>query len=375
MQRHLHIVTHDVPWPADYGGVIDLFYKIKELHSNGIQIHLHCFTNKKRQAQDELKKYCATIDYYPRKKNIFSFSFSIPFIVKSRRNKELLNNLLKDNYPILLEGIHCTYFLFKGKLKNRQIQIRLHNVEYEYYKYLAKHEKNIFKKIYFNYESWLLKKYEAGITINNSFLAVSKADELIYKNDFNAKQINYLPVFLPWKKSNNKEGSGNFCLYHGNLSVNENEKAVKWLLQNVFNDLKKPFVIAGKNPSKKLIKLVQLHQHICLVANPSNEEMLDLIEKAQINILPSFNNTGIKLKLLFAVFNGRHCIANATGVAGSGLETLCAIADDAATYKKLILQLYDAPFTNEDCKARQGILQNLYNNEKSAQEIIKIYWP
>ena len=50
--------------------------------------------------------------------------------------------------------------------------------------------------------------------------------------------------------------------------------------------------------------------HTCLVANPSEMEMQDMIAKAQINILPSFNNTGIQIKLLNALFNGRHCLVN-----------------------------------------------------------------
>lgn len=375
MQRHLHIVTHDVPWPADYGGVIDLFYKTKALHANGILIHLHCYTDKNRQAQVELDKFCATVNYYPRKKNIFSFSLTIPFIVNSRRNKSLLNNLLKDDYPILLEGVHCTYFLLNEKLKNRQVQIRLHNVEYEYYKYLARHEKSFLKKMYFNYESRLLKKYEKSIATNNNFLAVSKTDEHIYKNDLNARHINYLPVFLPWTITNNSTGCGCFCLYHGNLSINENEEAVVWLLQNVFNDLQIPFVIAGKNPSKRLNNLIKSHPNTCLVANPGNGEMEDLVDKAQINILPSFNNTGIKLKLLFALFNGRHCMVNAAGVAGSSLESICHIAEGANAFKILIQELYNKPFTDEDCKMRKELLLNLYNNQRNAEEIIKIFWP
>ena len=39
-ENHLHIVTLDVPYPADYGGVVDLFYKLQSLHQLGIKIHL-----------------------------------------------------------------------------------------------------------------------------------------------------------------------------------------------------------------------------------------------------------------------------------------------------------------------------------------------
>ena len=47
-----------------------------------------------------------------------------------------------------------------------------------------------------------------------------------------------------------------------------------------------------------------------LVANPTEQELNELIKEAQINILPSFNVTGIKIKLMNALYNGRHCITN-----------------------------------------------------------------
>src|ERR1700712_4894134 len=125
-ERHLHIITHDVPWPADYGGVMDLFYKIKSLHQSGVKIYLHCFVNK-RPPRDELKKYCEQVFYYKRQADIAHFSFRLPFIVNSRKNEDLIRNLKKDNYPVLLEGIHCTYYLHTGKLANRIVLLRLHN--------------------------------------------------------------------------------------------------------------------------------------------------------------------------------------------------------------------------------------------------------
>ena len=71
-----------------------------------------------------------------------------------------------------------------------------------------------------------------------------------------------------------------------------------------------PFVIAGKNPSKRLKALAHKNENICLVANPSLKEMDELIKKAHIHILPSFNKTGIKIKLLHALFIGRFVVTN-----------------------------------------------------------------
>jgi hypothetical protein len=41
--RELHIISFNVPYPPNYGGVMDVFFKIRALHEQGIKIHLHCF--------------------------------------------------------------------------------------------------------------------------------------------------------------------------------------------------------------------------------------------------------------------------------------------------------------------------------------------
>ena len=42
-EMKINIVSFDIPYPPDYGGVIDIYYKIKALNSVGIKIYLHCF--------------------------------------------------------------------------------------------------------------------------------------------------------------------------------------------------------------------------------------------------------------------------------------------------------------------------------------------
>ncbi len=349
--------------------MVDLFYKLRSLHQLGVNLHLHCFTQG-RPPQQELNAYCASVQYYPRKKNIGRFSFRLPFIVNSRVSSELIANLQKDDHPVLLEGIHCTYYLDNGQLHDRKILVRLHNTEYEYYRQLAKQEMNLFKKMYLINESRLLKKYEQGIANKALFLAVSDKDEERYRQQFNAQQVHYLPVFLPYTLSAGKEGKGCFCLYQGNLSVSENEQAAIWLLKNVFSQCDIPFVIAGKAPSKKLLNMVHRQKNTCLVADPSQKEMEDLVAKAQLHILPSFNTTGIKLKLLNALFNGRHCLVNPAAMEGSGLEPYCHIANDAAAFRQQMLQLFQQPFTEQEIQERQGLLQDRFNNEMNAKRLM-----
>jgi glycosyltransferase involved in cell wall biosynthesis len=264
--------------------------------------------------------------------------------------------------------------LYNGQLNNRKIILRLFNTEFEYYKQLASHESNLLKKLYYLNESSLLKKYEKTIAGKATIFALSKQDATVYRQFFNASDIHYLPAFLPYTSTLFNENKGSFCLYHGNLAINENEKAATWLLEHVFNKVEIPFVIAGKNPSKKLERLAHKHLHTCLVANPTEKEMQDIIAKAHVHLLPSFNNTGVKLKLLNALFNGRHCLVNMAGVAGSGLENYCTIAEDAASFQQKTEELYALPFTALETAQRQHLLKTIYNNEVNARKLMTFLW-
>jgi hypothetical protein len=363
----------DVPYPVNYGGVFDLFHKIKALHGAGIQVHLHCFEYG-RGEQPELLNYCAAVNYYTRCQGHKGFSHKLPYIVCSRSSSQLMDNLLKDDYPVLLEGVHCTYLLNDERFVGRKILLRLHNVEYQYYRQLYHCEKSVLKKVYYLHESNLLRQYEKKIADKVPILAVSEKDCELYRQEFRATSIDTLPVFLPYDKVRSKDGTGCFCLYHGNLSVAENEQVVAWLLKKVFDTMEMPLVITGKDPSARLSRLIGQYPHACLIANPSDEEIQDLISKAQINILPSFNCTGVKLKLLNALFNGRHCIVNEAAVQASGLESVCHVANEPEAIRNLVTELFSRPLTVEEIATREKVLYSRYNNEDNLQKLIKWIW-
>ncbi len=368
-EQHLHIVCLDVPYPVDYGGVFDLFYKIKTLSDLGVKIHLHCFEYGRGQ-QPELNKYCVEVTYYSRLTGWSGIKWPVPYMVASRANTLLLKNLLRDDYPILLEGMHCTYFLYKKLLPAQRCFVRLHNVEYQYYRQLAETSQSFLKKIYFNIESKLLKKYEATLSGKAFFWPVTQKDKTVFEKEFHYKNIEYLPLFLPEYTPSWPGEMGGYCLYHGNLGVPENEEAAIWLLQHVFQKIELPFIIAGKNPTARLQHMVGKTLGSMLKPNPDEAEMQELIKNAQINVLPSLNSTGIKLKLINALYNGRHCLVNTAGAEGSGLEKCCAITDDPLNMQLAVKSIFQMPFTNYMYSERVKQLKHVFNNRASANTLL-----
>ncbi len=363
MSKHIHIVCHEVPWPVSHGGLIDIFYKIVWLHKAGFKIKLHCYTTNKKTAA-ELEQYCESVQYYQRIKGVKSLSPTLPYIVKSRNSAVLLQNLLKDDHPIIFEGMHSTAVLLNSALQKRKVFVRLFNVEFKYYNSLAKAETNSLKKLYFKTEALLLKKYEKKIAGMAECWALSTIDASYYKEIYAANKVVFIPAFTAHNCVESLAGKENYCLYHGNLEVSENKKAVSFLINEVFAGANINLIIAGRNPGKQLLKLKE--KNINIIANPSEADLTLLIKNAQVNILPSWNNTGVKLKLLNAMFLGRHCLVNAAGVAGSGLNTICSIAETAKEFKIAVAKLMQQDFDYLAIEERKRLLEYLYSNERNA---------
>ncbi len=371
--KHLHIVAFSIPYPANYGGVIDVFYKLKALHKAGIKIHLHCYQYDRPEAP-QLNTYCYTVTYYARKTGLAA-QFSVkPYIVESRHSEALLLNLLADNYPVLFEGLHSCYYLGHKSLQGRTLIYRESNIEHDYYFNLFKSEKNPGKKAFFLLESLKLRLYQKQLKYATKMLVVSQTDRDYLARQFPGREVIYLSSFHGNSSVGSMPGKGNYVLYHGNLSVGENAQAAEYLVKEVFNDLPVPFTIAGLNPSESLKNLVGGFSHIKLIPNPGQEEMEALVRNAQINVLVTFQSTGLKLKLLNTLYNGRWMLVNREMLAGTGLESLCEIAGNAAEMKNKIKLLFHTEFDQGQLLARAELLQKRFSDEANAKKmILEIY--
>jgi hypothetical protein len=369
LKKHIHIVSFDVPYPADYGGVIDIFHKVRWLHQMGLSITLHCFQYGRSEAR-ELNTMCKKVFYYRRSKYKNPFIGDIPYIVLTRNNEELLDNLCKDNSPIIFEGLHTTFYLQHEKLKNRVKLVRNHNIEHDYYKNLEQVESNYFKKYFFRNESDNLRKYEKILRSATHVLAISPSDHQYLNKKYHNSIL--VPAFHANDDIDIQEGNGKFILYHGNLVVGENHFAAMYLVKEVFSKIRIPCVIAGSHPNDELVKACQKHSHIKLIDNWDQAQIMQAIADAHINVLPTFQGTGIKLKLLNALFIGRFCIVNPTMVNHTGLEQACTISENAEAMIQQINHYWQEPFAAKQISERRKILAaSIFNNRNNALETIK----
>ena len=372
---NIHIVSFQVPYPADYGGAIDVFYKAMALKKAGYRITLHTFAYDNREYSNALLEIADNIHLYKRNTGILKLFSPLPYIVKSRESDELLANLLKDDAPILFEGAHTTYYLSSPQLKERKKFVRTHNIESDYYKQLATASHSIYKKLFFLSESWKLKHYEPKLSQADILFAITEKDKEELKKICPATTVELLPCFHNGRFEDmysQETGTGDYVLYNGNLSVEENIKAALFLIEDVAprtNGVK--WIFAGKNPSERIIRAAGDRGNIEIVANPSDEAMSALIRHAAVNVLITFQATGIKLKLLSTLCNGGHCIVNSKMIEGSKLENLCTVADSAQEIISAIESIAKRRITREEIENRKQALLEIYDNDKNIRILTK----
>ena len=100
--------------------------------------------------------------------------------------------------------------------------------------------------------------------------------------------------------------------------------------------------------------------------------MEHLIADAHINILPTFQPTGIKLKLLSALYKGRFCVVNQYMVQNTGLEEACFEANTPAKFRKFVIELMKQEFKIADLELRNKLLLDKFNNLSNAEKLVDL---
>lgn len=402
MEKHLHIVSFNVPYPADYGGVIDVYYRLQALWRAGVKIHLHCYTYGRPEAP-QLERFCEEVRYYRRETLPSKLFTRLPYIVSSRCNSQLLADLQADAWPVLLEGLHCCYLLsqLRQAQPQRLLLVRAHNVEHRYYSLLAKSEHRMLRRLYLLSDALKLQAYEPVLRQASHILAISDGDASYFR------QQGYAPVSLVTAGHGEQSvsaplGKGKYALFQGDLSVSDNQRAVEYLLNQVLTPVSGtpqfPLVVAGKNPPKKLSQLIDKHNRklasccgcsykksrqglsavpntnhaVRLVANPDDAEMHRLLYDAHVCILFTGQATGIKLKLLHALYESRFCLVNSLMVQGTTLAPLCMVADTPQDTRQLLAALFNTPFTDTFRCQREVLLTKEYSDDTGAQTVLQL---
>lgn len=374
MSHSINIVSFDVPFPANYGGVIDVYYKLYWLGKAGVKIHLHCFSYGRKPSK-ALEALCEKVYYYERKTGLLANLSLQPYTVRSRQSKELEKNLLFNDFPIVFEVLHTCYLLNDPRFKHRKKIYRHSNIEHDYYRELSRTEKRLIKRMYLVLEAWKLERFEHILEHADLILAVNQKDTAYFKDKYPAVPSVYLPSFHPNAGLSTLPGKGDYILFHGNLSVSENYEAVLWLVKHVFSGTALPVIIAGLDPPEFLRSALKKHANIQLIASPDETHMTELVQNAHIHVLYTAQPTGLKLKLLNVLFKGRFVICNAHMLSGTGLSgnSGLSVCDMPEQFLRAIKERMAETFSPQLLEDRKSLLSYFDNADNARKFISEVF--
>ncbi|MFT3796800.1 hypothetical protein [Flavobacterium sp.] len=366
--RTLHIVSFDNPFPPIYGGIIEVFYKLKPLKDLGIAVHLHCFVEEIPTRETELEQLAARVYYYKNSKHPFSFFSWLPFSVQSRDDKTLLKNLQAVDAPILFKGLKTTYLVYRGFLTDRKKLLRLHNIEQDYFGGISKSETRWHKKFVYWAEAIKFKRYEKIIGRFEKVAALSK-----FENEYiNAQFGNsvYVPVFHGNPTVSKLDGVGKYAIYHGDLRMSDNIRVAENLI-DIFKkipDVK--LVIASNSNEDHFNNLIGEAANISYVSIENFEHLKQLLEQAHINLIFSYQRSGTKLKLMNSLYYSRFCLINQNIMDDENVSQLCEFANSNEEIINKVNILKNLAFN--DYEQRKRVLETEMNDHKNAEILAKI---
>lgn len=364
----LHIISFDNPFPPVYGGVIDVFFKIKALYELGFEIYLHCFVKEIPIDNCVLKNFVKEIYFYEKKYKFLNILSFTPFSVVSRYDENMIFNINRIEGAILFEGLQSTYVLNKQVFKNRNIFLRLHNLESDYYNGLYKSEKNYIKKLLLGLEALKYKPYQEIIRKFDAVFTLSHF-ETDFVN-FHYNNAHYIPVFHGNPAVVELSSFGKFAIYHGDLRLADNKRAVLFLIDVFIKIPDYQLVIASKDGKFFVESHIQSMSNVSFFEIENYSQLEHLLSEAHINVMLSFQKSGTKLKVVNSLYKSRHCIINKNMVDDEKICNLCTIAENEIDFITNINKLRNEPYL--DSKRREIILNTLLNDEKNAVAITTI---
>jgi len=363
----LHIISFGVPYPAHYGGAIDVWNRIRALHQEGLKIMLHCFVYGSFKPHDAIKELVDEVYYYPRITWPAIMYPGQPYIVASRKNPILLERLKMDNAPILFEGIHTTGFA--DELKGRKRLLRAHNIEHQYYAGLAKDSQR-FQYLFFQREALALERYENNHARSfDAVFNISKHDQKWYASK--GGNSVYTPVFHGFAEIDIPEGRGKYLLYQGDLSIETNQKSLLEALKNLPEEDNYPIMVAGRSGDQGFEQKLKNKPNIQREIDVSSERMAELIRDAQVILIHSRHSAGMKVKIFPALYMGRFIAANQNSLTHTDLDKALHIYPLVQDLGSLLKKLWPMEFSSSHLAERASILSHLPSDQEKSKEIIK----
>lgn len=382
-------IAEKIPYPIyKDGGTLMNYHVLQGLKKNHI-IDFITFSQD-RIPEDFINKLCH--NFYGIKPNskinkthyiMSAVSLLPPFhFNKSKEFIEKLDNLIKNNNYDVIFTDSIFMEIYSANLKHPNKVISLHDSISLLYNTFIAGTNNIFLKIYYEFCSYVFKKYELRILNQYSkcFFVSNKDVEFLVKGKKDISNICVIPNGYNLDLVNrNQETASNSIVFSGIMDYKPNVDAVLYFVKHILPlvlkvkpDIK--FYVIGKNPSKEICNLRNKN----VVITGWVESISEYISKGTVFVSPLVSGAGLKNKIIEAMALKIAIVATSLSVDGIEVQDdeHLYLADSVEVFASRIIELIDNKAKRDKfVKNSYDLIIQKYNWEnilkKYEMEIIK----
>ena len=330
-------LTTQLPYPPVSGGVIKTWNLVRHWSSSGLKVICALKPGEEDQVDEFLSKV-PQIDHFmvpfERKRTAFNLlksylfaptlnvyrNFNIQIKRKTEEWAQDCDVIFVDHYE-MGQYVPSTY---KGK-----VILHEHNAEYVMWERLAEIEKNPFKKILIKLESNRIRKTEKAYS-KRATLVLAAPNDIEELATIGVSKTKMTPTYhlgedflldSPDVEFRETEKS---LLFVGTLTWEANIDGLLWFLDNIYPQIlgahpNLKFYIIGKNPDPRLVSKVEKYPSVELTGFV--KELEPYFKKARVFVIPLRFGSGIKVKLLNAMYRGIPVVTTPIGTEGLAVES------------------------------------------------------
>jgi glycosyltransferase involved in cell wall biosynthesis len=296
--------------------------------------------------------------------------------------QQLIELLKKKTYDIIqLEGLPILLYIDSiRKYSKAKIAYRAHNVEHEIWLRLLQYESSFLKKNYFGLLAAQVKKFEINASKKvDLILAISSRDQAFFTSVGCRQAMHVVPACIDEVKLSNDEVtlSHKDIFFLGALDWLPNQEGLRWFIEQCLPLVTKelPDVvlhIAGRHMPTSFLELKQ--KNVKVYGEVENAQVF--MQERGLMIVPLLSGGGMRIKIIEAMMMQKAIVSTAIGAEGIDCSDgkNIAIADDASTFSRAIINLLEQPHlqVNIAKEARVLALQH-YSSMSVTSDLISFY--
>jgi len=355
----LHL-AHKPPYPAVDGGCVAIRQLLEGLMENGHEVDLMCLSTHKHPYQPEAFPKNEKLQVFHHRVNtrinpiaalwnsIMKRSYNVQRFHHWGARGDLVKMLKANKYgAIILESVFTSVYLpVLRKHYNGPIVLRSHNVEHEIWELRAKWEERRWKKQLLNSLARRMKDHEQKLWEQVDWiLSISSVDTDKIQQHCSTP-VSTVPMGLKVSEDGERFSNEVRFFHIGSMNWEPNVHGLRWFFDQVW----RPFIeghgqfefhLAGGH----MPKWFEQQQSQNIFSHGFVDSAFDFIEKYDVMVVALFEGSGIRIKMLEAMAQGKVVISTPLGAQGIPIVhgENGFLADDDKSFLQVMEYVADHP--------------------------------